>query len=112
MFKIYLSFVVAVLGIASGAGAPPPLSLADRLIGGYVLWALFWGVPAVWGWFFGAGRGWVRFSGHGFVDGLLRMAFAVLLFVMAAYMFSVLGGGIYCFASRAWRHRHALATTH
>jgi len=69
---------------------------------GYVVWALFWGFPAVWRW----GR-WIRTRGwrpeDSFPVAMMKKVAAWALLIFGGYWFSVLGGGVIVFLNEAFR---------
>ena len=98
--RIWISWAFAVIGALIGAAAGKGehvVPLLTAILGAYVAWALYWGVPPVWrGWcglFRNAGcfvfttpAGWL----------ILLLAFFYIPLV-GGYLYGVLGGAIYEF---------------
>lgn len=110
VWKTRLSWGVFVLGgligLGSGGGryGSTP-AWVNALTNGYVLWALFWGLPVVWG------------RRHSIVDRLNRWvpmmgcmtkwALYLSIFWAWALLFSVFGGGLHQFVQQARINRGA-----
>jgi hypothetical protein len=120
-WKMNFSWLFLAGGALWGAdtaqqGSNPVLA---ALCSGYILWALYWGMPAMWRW-------WRRLSlpGSDRVKSLLGLAgllsgglfavgfwlarkiFSFTLLIVGGYFFSVCGGGPYQFVKH-WRTAHS-----
>ena len=101
-WRMHLSWLVLAIGGLWGAstahrpGGPGGSTILTALLTGYILWALYWGLPPFWRW-------WRRFhtpSLLSFLPGgcVLRAGIAFGLLVAGGYFFSVFGGGLYHFS--------------
>jgi hypothetical protein len=99
VFVIGGLWVASLEGVRPAAGPPWLRALA----GGYVTWALYWGLPVVWRRrraFLDRLREWITFKGQ-----LTRWAACESIFWTWAVLFSVLGGGLLQFAQVIRRRR-------
>jgi len=87
--KLMISYVVAGLGFLIGLN----FGLSSGVLGAYLLWATYWGVPVVWRPFW---KFFARFPGLVFAGWLLVLLFFYIP-LAAGYMYGALGGAIYQF---------------
>jgi hypothetical protein len=98
--RIWISWAFAAIGALIGAAAGKgehAVPLLTAVLGGYVAWALYWGVPPVW-------RGWCGlFRNAGCFIFTTPTGWLILLLVffyiplVGGYLYGVLGGAIYEF---------------
>lgn len=98
--RIWASWGFAVAGGLVGAAVgerEKSASLLAAMIGAYVAWALFWGVPPVW-------RGWCSLLGrHGCIISTTPIGWLILLLaffyvpIVGGYVYGVFGGAIFEF---------------
>ena len=105
--RILVSLAVFLVGAAISVQVMTPEGPVDptvsqRIMNGYVLWALFWGAPAAW-------RLWRRFifSKGSFLvgcspPGLAWLLTAFFLLMVGGWCYCLLGGGIYQFLRHWW----------
>lgn len=102
--RIQMSWIFLVLGGVLGISRAPAegiRALPFALLTGYVLWALYWGIPAFWVWWKRSWPHWKKLTGH-VATGWLFIGIIFGVFLAAGYSYCVFGGGIYQF-TRAWR---------
>jgi hypothetical protein len=104
--KILISLVLFLVGTVIPfyvvPEVSPDLTLSQHLTIGYVLWALFWGLPASWRlwrkYIFNTNFLFVGCSPVGMAWGLT----AFCLLVLGSYFYCLFGGGIYQFFRHWW----------
>ncbi len=102
--KLYLSWVALALGVVFGwssIGDTWWVQLTAALCCGYVLWALYWGIPVVWRW-------WCSYSAtRGSRDATLQ---GLVLWFLRGLLVALIGGlfyGIFGGAFQTWRKTRA-----
>jgi hypothetical protein len=102
--RLVLSWFFLLAGAAWGArlsysGRASGDPLVSALSGGYLLWALYWGVPVVFRWWMGLdfGREWQ--------PRLLKFLLGSLLVPLFSHLYGVFGGGLYQCLKTWWRSR-------
>lgn len=97
--RIWISWVFAIfgalIGAAAGQGEHAAAPVLTAILGAYVAWALFWGVPPVW-------RGWCGLFRNVFIFSTPRGWFILLLLffyipLVGGYFYGMFGGAIYEF---------------
>lgn len=93
--KLYASGGALLTGAWGGWQLAPEQPVSAALLVGYVMWALFWGMPPVWRWWRKQSRH--LLTGCTLVGCPLMLSVGVPLFLASAYFYSIFGGGIYQF---------------
>lgn len=104
--KIFVSLALFLIGAAIPVlvtrEGPQDLTWNQHLMIGYVLWALFWGVPAAW-------KLWRKFIFNKYIlflgcspAGVAWALTAPLLLVLGGWFYCLFGGGIYQFLKHWW----------
>lgn len=99
--KIGFSTTFLVVGGLCGGMAAQQAGqdLVDSvLVGAYVLWALFWGVPPFWAWWRRLRRRCSDAGSRSVARWALQTSLSLSFLAVGAYCFSVFGGGVVCFA--------------
>lgn len=104
--KTVLSCLVALAAVALMFALSGRFNVVEAVKWAYVAWSLFWAAPSAWRWLQQRSRRsslWPRAGGAALFGALIR----AILMALATYLYSILGGGLYCF----WRHRKQLGGT-
>jgi hypothetical protein len=93
--RLYASGGALLVGGWWGTQLVPEQPISAALLVGYIMWALFWGVPPVWRW-------WRKRSAHlwtgcSVMGCLFTLSVSLALFLSSAWFYSLFGGGIYEF---------------
>lgn len=96
--KLYLSWLFFGVGAVLGAqldvsNVPLSVRASSAFWAGYAFWALFWGVPVVFRW-------WWKRSSRGPL--FLRLVLVLMFLPLSCMLFSFYGGGIYLFLKTWW----------
>jgi len=108
-FKLFFSWVVLIAGAIYGAnlsysGRISADPLVSALSWGYLLWALYWGIPVVWRWW----RGYAARNNQAtsLLGQLLWFVLGLFIPLVGGYFYGVFGGAIYQFLRSWWKVRN------
>ena len=101
IFGLVIGTVSSVAGLSSDdPNAPSAISLIfgvplGSLLAGYLFWAMFWGVPVVWRWWWGLFEHIGCFLVANPVTWFILIAMVFYIPLIGGYLYGTLGGGVY-----------------
>ena len=107
--QLQLSWIALILGLIWGVhlsylGHTPPNPLTSALTVGYIVWALYWGIPVAWRWWQDA-TAYQRAHPAGCTQTAVRYLFTLVVVPVVGLLFGVFGGALYQWGKALWLTR-------